>query len=211
MNQDPQPSSGNDTGLTAGGRLNADQAKTLESVLEQNLLLASKRRDKAKHWEPQFSRYVQLKQEPLLLLAYKITGCWHAAGDAVQEAFIALHRQLFKKGLEGDNHSLAAWLTTTTTNNALGHLRKERARKTVPIDDVAEPEAPPQDCPLERHEAIDEARRRIEQLPEQQRRVFNLRYCDNWSYDRIAAELGISAATAERYYRRAVTSLKAQK
>jgi len=187
----------------------AEQAASLESVLEQSLIQAAKRRDKAKLWEPQFTRYVQLKQEPLLLLAYRITGSWNTADDAVQDALVSLHRQLFAKGFDGDN--LPGWLTAVTINSALAQRRKENAHKTVPIEDGAEPAAQPGPCPVERQEALAEAYRRIEQLPEQQRRVFNLRYCDNWSYARIATEIGISAATAKRYYRRALTSLKERK
>jgi len=184
-------------------------ANPLEKVLEEALLTASKQKAKAKDWEPQFSRYVELKQERLLRLAYHITGCWHAASDVVQDTFIALHKQLFRKGFEGG--SIGGWLTVVTTNNALAYLRKEKIRGAAPISDIDDPAAPSQDCPLERAEALAEAWLRIEQLPEQQRRTFVLRLHEGWSYEHIAAELGTSEATAERYYRRAQASLRAQK
>jgi len=181
-------------------------ANPLEKVLEESLLTASKQKAKARDWEPQFSRYVELKQERLLRLAYHITGCWHAASDAVQDSFIALHKQLFRRGFEGG--SIGGWLTVVTTNNALAYLRKQSIREASPIEDVPEPAAPVSDSPLEHREAIAEAWLRIEQLPEQQRRAFVLRLYEGWSYDRIAAELGTSAATAQRYFYKALDKLE---
>jgi len=178
----------------------------LEKVLEEALLTASKQKAKARDWEPQFSRYVELKEERLLRLAYHITGCWHAASDVVQDSFIALHKQLFRRGFEGA--SIGGWLTVVTTNNSPGHLRKEKIREAAPISDTEEPEAPSEDCPLERAEALAQAWRRIGTLPEQQQRAFVLRLYESWSYDRIAAELGTSATTAQRYFYKALDKLE---
>jgi len=181
-------------------------ANPLEKVLEEALLTASQQKAKARGWEPQFSRYVELKQERLLRLAYHITGCWHAASDVVQDSFIALHKQLFRKGFEGGN--IGGWLTVVTTNNALAYLRKEKIRGAAPISDIDDPAAPSQDCPLERAEAIAEAWRRIEQLPEQQRRALVLRLYEGWSYEAIGERIGVSTATAEQYFCKAMDKLQ---
>jgi len=181
-------------------------ANPLEKVLEEALLTASQQKAKAKHWEPQFSRYVELKQERLLRLAYHITGCWHAASDVVQDSFIALHKQLFRKGFEGA--SIGGWLTVVTTNNALAYLRREQTRKASPIEDVPEPAAPISDSPLERREAVAEAWLCIEQLPEQQRKVFVLRVIEGWNYSRIAGEMEISPRTAQNHYYSAAKHLR---
>jgi len=179
---------------------------TLERVLENSLLSASKQKDKAKSWERQFTRYIELKQDMLLQIACKITGCWHAARDVVQDSFIAFHQQLFRKGFTGD--SIGGWLVTVTTNNALGHLRKEKTREAAPISDIDDPAAPSQDCPLERAEALAEVQRRIEQLPEQQRRAFVLRLYEGWSYEAIGQRIGVSAATAKQYCHKAKQQVK---
>jgi len=181
-------------------------ANPLEKVLEEALLTASKQKAKARDWEPQFSRYVELKQERLLRLAYHITGCWHAASDVVQDSFIALHKQLFRKGFEG---SITAWLITVTSNNALGYLRKQGVRKASPIEDVPEPAAPISDSPLEHREAIAEAWRRIEQLPEQERKVFVLRVIEGMCFDKIAAHLETSGQSARQSYHKACKRLRA--
>ena len=180
-------------------------ANPLEKVLEEALLTASKQKAKARDWEPQFSRYVELKQERLLRLAYHITGCWHAASDVVQDSFIALHKQLFRKGFEG---SITAWLITVTSNNALGYLRKQGVRKASPIEDVPEPAAPVSASPIEHREAVAEAWRRIERLPEQERKVFVLRVVEGCSFGEISAELKISPPTARSHYSAARKELR---
>ena len=180
-------------------------ANPLEKVLEEALLTASQQKAKAKHWEPQFSRYVELKQERLLRLAYHITGCWHAASDVVQDTFIALHKQLFRRGFEGS--SIGGWLTVVTTNNALAYLRREKTRKASPIEDVSEPAAPVRDSPLEHREAVAEAWKRISRLSEKQRRVFLRRIVDGWPYDMIAGEMDITPGAAKQSFYNAMKKL----
>ena len=186
-----------------------DQGRMLGSVLEEDLRLAPSRLAKAREWEPQFNRYVQLEQERLHALAWQITGCWHAAQDAVQDAFIALHHRLLDKGLDGN---IPAWLTRVTTNNALQFLRRQKKSKTVSLTNAAESvPAPSDDCPLEQRETLAQAWQRIDQLPDQQRRVFVLRLLEEWDYEKIAQELKILPATAKSCFYKARTNVKAER
>jgi len=188
-----------------GGTKATENLTTLEGILEKQLLLASSRKDTAKNWEQEFGRYIELKQERLLRLAHKITGCWHASQDAVQEASIALHKQLFSVGFEG---SISAWLITTTRNNALQHIRRESKRKTVPLDTDQAYAASPDDCPLEYQESVAEAWERIQKLPAQQQRVLVLRLVQEWEYDRIGKELNIKPAAAKSCFYKALDNLQ---
>ena len=43
----------------------------------------------------------------------------------------------------------------------------------------------------------------LQQLPEEDRRIVQLRYLDNWSFEQIATELGVSVATAWRRFQEA--------
>ncbi len=186
-----------------------DQGRPLQPILEENLRLASRRRAKAKEWEWQFNRYVQLEQKRLHALAWQITGCWHAAEDATQDTFIALYRRLLDKGLDGN---ISAWLTRVTTNNALQFLRRQKKSKTVSLTNAAESiPAPPDDCPLEQRETLAQAQESIDQLPDQQRRVFVLRLLEEWDYEKIAQELNILPATAKSCFYKARTNVKAER
>jgi|GEM_PF-3851752 len=185
-----------------------DTSKALEAVLERNLLLASRRGANEKDWEPQFSKYVLLQQDYLLQTAWRITGCYHAAQDAVQDAFIALHTQLFDKGFEGN---ITAWLVKVVANNALQHVRRKKNRKVASLEScVGELAIDPVGYPLEEQEAIIEAWKRVSQLPGQQQRVLVHRLIDGWDYGRIATALHVSPVTAKRCFYKALKSARAR-
>jgi len=138
-----------------------------------------------------------------------VTRCAATAQDVAQHALITLYEHL-SQGRFTASANLGAWVGQVAFHKAAEHLRRRKLRDAVPLDRVAEDLAQPEPvCPLERAEALAEAFRRIEQLPEQQRRVFTLRVVEGWDYARIASALGITATTAERHYYKAMARLRA--
>ncbi|HEY0261033.1 MAG TPA: sigma-70 family RNA polymerase sigma factor [Lacisediminihabitans sp.] len=111
------------------------------------------------------------------------------ADDVVQETFITAWQRLPE--LE-DLEAVKGWLMRIVSHKAI-----DRVRSRKPQVDIAEHERPaPQSRAPER---VVEARSQMEalsdaigKLPEQQRQCWVLREVSGYSYDEIAAELGIS-------------------
>jgi len=186
----------------------AGDARNQDNPAEQRLTSRIVGREETKRFEDSFIAYFKLHYDSLAKVAYSITGSWDAAGEAVDDAFLALQRQLGKKGFAAGSNSLAAWLMKATRNNSLAYLRRSRARRTVSLKDLAEPIAEQEDSPVEGQEVTDELWRCVGQLPEQQRRVVMLRVVQGLEFNQIWAELGIQPRTARSYYSLAVNKLQ---
>jgi len=186
----------------------ARNARKQENAAEQRLTSSNVGREETKRFEDLFVAHYKLHYDSLAKVAYSITGSWDAAGEAVDDAFLALQRQLGEKEFTAGRNSLAAWLMKATRNNSLAYLRKSRARRTVSMQNFAEPTAVEEDSPVEGQEVTDELWRCVGQLPEQQRRVFMLRVVQGLEFNQISAELGIKARTARSYYSLAVNKLQ---
>jgi len=79
-----------------------------------------------------FERLVAGHDQRLRLLAQRITHSREDAEDAVQGSLLQAFVHL--RGFRGDS-PFSAWLTRIVTNEALMHLRKNRRRKEVSLDD----------------------------------------------------------------------------
>src|SRR5690348_9786354 len=73
----------------------------------------------------------------LRAVAYRMLGSAAEADDAVQEAWLRLHRTG-----TGAVDNLAAWLTTVVGRVCLDMLRSRTSRREEPLDVAAEPPAP---------------------------------------------------------------------
>lgn len=78
----------------------------------------------------------------LRAVAYRMLGSLTEADDAVQEAWLRLHRT--GTGVSGREEidNLAAWLTTVVGRVCLDMLRSRTSRREEPLDVEAEPPAP---------------------------------------------------------------------
>lgn len=116
-----------------------------------------------------------------------------AAEDVVQDAFIALHRNL--AGLR-DPDAAVAYIRVAVVNRARSVLRRRMvARKHLT---VAEPEAGPSAADLAQvNDEHREVLAAVRTLPRRQREVLVLRYWMGLSEREIADELGIALGTVK--------------
>lgn len=139
-----------------------------------------------------FERLVVLHEALVLRFAGRILLNREAARDAAQEVFFRLFRSL--RSID-EARDLRPWLYRTTSNICLDLLR--RARQTLSIDLVAEPELPGRDpeqalVSAQQHRALLEA---LGALSPRERQAIVLRDLEGHSTAEVARLLGSTETT----------------
>ena len=129
-----------------------------------------------------------------------VLGSREDALDASQEVFAAVATKL----REEPPRELKPWLATVARNAAVDIAR--RRRPTVEADDDV-PSPRSSGSELELQELVSALR----ELPEQQRTALVMRELGGWSYDEIAASLGVDADAVNGLIARARLGLRAQR
>jgi len=158
--------------------------------------MAARRPDQASTERPApetIEELFQALESPLLSYALRLAGERSLAEDAVQEAFMRLHKQF------GEVREPQRWLYRTVHNLALNQRRQ--AGKTVSLDAAARNDAPsgaeatdPQPLPDEeiaRWEGIGLVRLSLEILDARSRELVRLKFDEDLSYKDIAARTGL--------------------
>lgn len=141
-----------------------------------------------------FTRLYQNNQPALHRLAARVLGPGPRAEDAVHDAFLKLIR-CFDQLRDRPDRQLERWLAVVVKNAALDALRRER-HETDLESQVWEPAVPPDLGEFEALVAL------IRQMPEDYRRVLELRFLAEWSLADIARELGLTeGAVKSRIFR----------
>ena len=139
----------------------------------------------------------QYKKE---LLHYATQRAGHCADDLVQESF--LHLMVHPEPETIVNHR--AYLYKITNNLLIAHYRKQEilARYHVNCDDLEglSDQRAGLEIDLHHERVLHQCLQALSLLPVQQRTVFFLHRIDGMTYPQIARMLGISRATAERYF-----------
>jgi RNA polymerase sigma-70 factor (ECF subfamily) len=73
-----------------------------------------------------FSKLVRFHDEPVLRLAFRITGSYIDAQDIYQEVFLKVYKKLDRFRFEC---SFSTWITRIVTNSCIDFLRKGRSRR----------------------------------------------------------------------------------
>jgi len=162
-----------------------------------------------------FNTLVQLHQDRVYNLAYRILGDQAHAADAAQEAFILAYRHIrrFHTG------SFMAWLYRITTNVCYDALRYHKRRPAVSftylsdaVDDDRELDLPAhEDGPealLQRRELAALLQRHISALPIDQRTVLVLSDVQGLSDKEIAAVMRSNVGTVKSRLSRARAKLR---
>jgi RNA polymerase sigma-70 factor (TIGR02957 family) len=138
-------------------------------------------------------------------IAYRMLGSVSEAEDAVQEAFLRLHRAL----QEGDRlESPRAFLSTVVTRLCIDQLRSARARRERYVGEwLPEPLVADDADPARQAEVADSLSLAflvlLESLSPEQRAAFLLREVFDYPYDEIARIVGKSEANARQLVARA--------
>src|ERR687887_569473 len=158
--------------------------------------------------EAALGRLLSRHQQAAYNVAYRLLGSEADARDAVQEAFLLTVRAVRGEGAPPrDIARFAPWLRRVATNAALGELRRRPSFRPGPMDEIADPvstgEYGDPTRAAERREARGDVLRALLTLPDRQRAALTLREYEGFSYDEIAALLGVSRGAVERLLFRA--------
>lgn len=136
-----------------------------------------------------FARLYRDNYQRLARLAVQILGPGPKAEDAVHEAFMKLI-QNYDALRDREGTRVAAWLAVVVKNTALDMLRKER-RETALEPALWEPAVPADEGEFHALVAM------IRNLPEDYRRVLELRFVAEWSLAEIAQVTGLTESTVK--------------
>ena len=141
--------------------------------------------------ELRIKEIVDAYSERLLRYANSILQNRQDAEDVVQEVFMAVYQN--ERRFDGRN--LSAWLYKMTYNGSISKIRKRRA---LPFAEV-----PVQAVEVEKEDDISEATAKaLSQLKPQERALLYGRIVEDYSYNELAMQMGVPAATLRKRYER---------
>jgi RNA polymerase sigma factor (sigma-70 family) len=158
-----------------------------------------------------FNRLVELYQDYLFAMTFRVVNDREAAADAVQEAFFSAYRNLGR--FRGD--SFRSWLTRIALNAATDVLRNRKRRPVDPYpeweDDAWQPPADEAEGP--ERTAILRSRSRalagaLAQITDDQRTAIVLFDVEGYDYQEIADMTGVSLGTVKSRIHRGRLALR---
>lgn len=159
--------------------------------------------------EKGFAALVSKYQQPLYWHIRRMVINHADADDVLQNVFLKVW-----KGLTNfrEESNLYTWLYRIATNESLSFIEKEKRRGLVNLDEEVVGTTAQQQMKADPH--FDEKKLEwklqlaIQQLPEKQRVVFNLRYFDEMGYREMSEVLQTSEGALKASYHHAVKKLE---
>lgn len=149
-----------------------------------------------------FAAIVELHDQSLRRLAFRLLGDRDAMDDVLQEAYVKAFRSLPR--FRGRS-TLATWLYRIVYNACLDELRRRRASPTVSLDIASDAAAPdPTDAVVGRSTLADA----LASLPPEQRATVLLVDAEGFDYRAAADVLGVEVGTVASRLNRARTALR---
>lgn len=139
--------------------------------------------------KPSIEELFDAEESPLLRFAYGMVARREVAEEMVQDAFLKLHKHW--DAIETPR----AWLYRATRNLCLNYLRKHQRETLSEESDHNESPNDKPDEQLGRMEAMGSLKILIEELPEADRQLIQLKYHDELTYGNIGEQLKLSAGT----------------
>ena len=146
-----------------------------------------------------FAALYQMNHTRMERLARQLLGDQNRAEDAVHDTFMKLIRH-YDELRDRSNERLASWLLVVVKTTALDMLRRDKWENAC--EELPEGQSVPADGGEFR--ALVEIIRR---MPEDYRRVLELRFVAEWSISDIARELGLNKSTVSRSLARSMERL----
>ncbi len=158
-----------------------------------------------------FAELVDLLQDRLYRVAYRVVGDAEAALDAVQDTFVKIHKSI---GSWDGESRFTAWSYRVVTNVAIDGLRR-RGREQRAWEGRAAEQPLLQDDDTdaglvaeERRELVARVNEAIEELPPGQRAIVALRHYEGLSLKEIAEARGCALGTVKSTLHQAFRSLR---
>lgn len=160
-----------------------------------------------KEREKVFTTIVKRYQEKMYWQIRRLVIQHEDADDVMQNVFIKAWN-----GLDNfrEDAKLYTWLYRIAVNESLSYLEQQKKRSSVSFDAVSES----LENKLESEKGFDEQQavwklqKAIQQLPEKQRVVFNLRYFEEMTYEEMSEVLDTSVGALKASYHHAVKKIE---
>ena len=149
-------------------------------------------------FEHLFNRY---RESIRRLFIQKSAGSADDADDLLQETFIKVYLNIDRYD---ESYTFGQWVYTIARNTFIDFTRKSRS--DLPIDERFS--APAATAPTPEESVINSQQRvqiehYLESLPEQYKKLFRLRFIDEYSYEEIAEKLHLPMGTVKTQIHRA--------
>lgn len=160
-----------------------------------------------KQFDKAFNLLLHAYQQPLYLHIRKLVYFHEDTDDVLQNTFIKVYNNIhsFKK-----KSSLKTWMFRIAYNESLTHIAKKNKKQFLSSEEAtnailqnlqADPYFEGTDFQLKLNKAL-------LQLPQKQRRVFQMRYFDDLKFKEIAAITGTSVGALKASYHLAEKKIK---
>jgi RNA polymerase sigma-70 factor (ECF subfamily) len=157
--------------------------------------------------EKAFTTIVKRYQERIYWQIRRLVVRHEDADDVMQHVFIKAWN-----GLDNfrEDAKLYTWLYRIAVNESLTYLEQQKKRSAVSIDDLGDAleNKLSSEKGFDEKQAMWKLQKAIQQLPEKQRVVFNLRYFDEMSYDHMSEVLETSVGALKASYHHAVKKIE---
>ena len=152
-----------------------------------------------------YADLMRMYKEPIYLLLLKMTNNPTEADDLTKEAFVKAFASLH---LYTPTHAFSTWLFSIATNNCVDFIRKKRLQ-TIYLDDIrtkSEGEVYEYSIPSEgdnpeeniiHEQRVQILREVVRQLKPRYRKLVEMRYFEEMSYEEIAEELDMPLGTVK--------------
>jgi RNA polymerase sigma-70 factor, ECF subfamily len=157
--------------------------------------------------EKAFTAIIKKYQEKLYWHARRMVIEHEDANDVLQNVFIRVWN-----GLENfrEDSQLYTWLYRIATNECLTYIEQQKKRTSVALDEVESglSNKIKADSHFDANKLEWKLQLAIQQLPEKQRIVFNLRYYDEMPYEEMSRVLETSEGALKASYHHAVKKIE---
>ncbi len=157
--------------------------------------------------EDGFTFIVKKYQEKLYWHIRRMVITHDDADDVLQNTFIKVW-----KGLENfrEDSQLYTWLYRIATNESLTHIEQQKKRKSLSLGDVENglENKLKAESNFDANKLEWKLQLGIQQLPEKQRLVFNLRYYDEMPYEEMSKVLETSTGALKASYHHAAKKIE---
>ncbi len=124
--------------------------------------------------------------------------------DVLQNVFVKIYKNISRFEAKS---GLYTWAYRIAHNEALNLIRKRKSKAEVAIDYGGQSNLTAE-IPLDEHTVIDRLNAAVQQLPNKQRIVFEMRYYDETPYEEMSHQLGTSVGALKASYHIAVKKIE---
>ena len=154
-----------------------------------------------------FNMLVRSYQQRVYGLVRKMVIDHDDADDITQEVFIKIYKSIhtFREDAQ-----LYTWIYRIATNESLNFLSKKRRRFFLPLQDIGPALAAKIDSTptMDGDEIQKKLQKALLILPDKQRLVFNLKYYEEMTYEKMADVTGTSEGALKASYHHAVKKIE---